>query len=767
MTGSSQSRRKSKLKLEPISYEEMLGTAGMSGFVSFLDVTPADASRTPDASRNTPAESGRRRPEPSSHAKRELAAASGISSPPRIDTSQPAPLGDETGTPDTGIHDTNPSPYADQDGRPFTTIRGIPHTGVADAVTAAATGNTATESGRTRPEPLSHTKRELSTFSETSSPPRIDTSQPTPLGDEAGIPYTGIQDTIPPPYADQKEPSLTNTKGTPHTGVPDTNNTDHSIGAPDIGIPYSLKPNINNGIEHSCIVESGIPDSWRKEIQSTLIRTPNAAHDLGRGLDTDSILISSNEISTPQSGTPYLDSTPQRSPAIIQKQTSEQSGEPLSISICSEEVDPLPTNVRALVAPDAGRLEPSAALLGDGSSSEDATSSIAGASAGEVDPRVGIPESSIPIYEAYRVLQPRAQRIRRATRVQDGHSLGEQALYDSLWQAGHPYSSDARAITIGYRHMSELARLTVNNCKANIRALIQKLAVAELSPFSHAHGTTYLIYNFTAILQRRRTAGFTHCIRSRGVVFVDPNTGSPLTTSTHIKSGTPDSGVSEVLGVPESDKKGAPVPARSGIPNTGSHIDRNKPSQEIDQETASTFSGPPADLTKTLRHLTPIIDDQAVTVLWTECRARATDCTVEEILHFAQMKVGMFRTGKIQNPVGFLLAVVPKCFEGKAFQNFREEARKEEENQQQAERERQRARKAEDELARGEAEAYERAEEKLRTLPKDAYEVLYEKAKRELFQLSRSARLWSHQVLEDSIRTRILSELQRQELTKA
>ena len=50
MSGSSQSRRKSKHKLEPISYEEMLGTAGMSGFVSFLDVTPSDAIRTPDGS---------------------------------------------------------------------------------------------------------------------------------------------------------------------------------------------------------------------------------------------------------------------------------------------------------------------------------------------------------------------------------------------------------------------------------------------------------------------------------------------------------------------------------------------------------------------------------------------------------------------------------------------------------------------------------------------------------------------------------------------
>ena len=92
MSGSSQSRRKSKHKLEPISYEEMLGTAGMSGFVSFLDVTPADANRTPEGSGYTAGETERTQSEPPSHAKRELATASETSSPPRIAISQPAPL---------------------------------------------------------------------------------------------------------------------------------------------------------------------------------------------------------------------------------------------------------------------------------------------------------------------------------------------------------------------------------------------------------------------------------------------------------------------------------------------------------------------------------------------------------------------------------------------------------------------------------------------------------------------------------------------------
>ena len=125
MSGSSQSRRKSKHKLEPISYEEMLGTAGMSGFVSFLDVTPADANRTPEGPGYIAAHTEGTQREPLSHAKRELATASETSSPPRIATSQPTPFEHERGTPDIGIRNTIPSAYADQDGCSFTYIHRV------------------------------------------------------------------------------------------------------------------------------------------------------------------------------------------------------------------------------------------------------------------------------------------------------------------------------------------------------------------------------------------------------------------------------------------------------------------------------------------------------------------------------------------------------------------------------------------------------------------------------------------------------------------
>jgi hypothetical protein len=150
------------------------------------------------------------------------------------------------------------------------------------------------------------------------------------------------------------------------------------------------------------------------------------------------------------------------------------------------------------------------------------------------------PPAGLPSYPP--LLARPTPRIRRATTVQDGHSFGEQALYDALWRHAHPRDGETRIITIGYRRMSELARLTVNNCKANIQSLIQKLAAEEVASFTHSQGRTYVVYSEAAILQRRRTAGLTHYIKTRGVVFVDPDTCEPLTERIRDRSGAPFSG---------------------------------------------------------------------------------------------------------------------------------------------------------------------------------------------------------------------------------
>jgi hypothetical protein len=177
-------------------------------------------------------------------------------------------------------------------------------------------------------------------------------------------------------------------------------------------------------------------------------------------------------------------------------------------------------------------------------------------------PASGIPEPAhfAPSVAYPPVLSRPLTRIRRATVAQDGHSFGEQALYDALWQHAHPYGPETRIVTLGYRRMADLARLTVNNCKANIQSLIQKLAVEEVASFTHSQGRTYLIYSGSATLQRRRENGLTHYIKSRGVVFVDPDTGEPLTERIRDRSGAPFSTVPQ-QSVPAD-------PPRSGIPHS-------------------------------------------------------------------------------------------------------------------------------------------------------------------------------------------------------
>jgi hypothetical protein len=118
-------------------------------------------------------------------------------------------------------------------------------------------------------------------------------------------------------------------------------------------------------------------------------------------------------------------------------------------------------------------------------------------------------------------------RIRRCAATHDGHSLGEEVLYQALWKAAHTESATTRTIVIGWRGMSQLCRMTPKNCKINTQRLIRKLALEVLSPYNtpESIGTTYRIYSDVAILQRRRDVGLEWVVRSRGVEFVDPATG--------------------------------------------------------------------------------------------------------------------------------------------------------------------------------------------------------------------------------------------------
>jgi hypothetical protein len=113
-----------------------------------------------------------------------------------------------------------------------------------------------------------------------------------------------------------------------------------------------------------------------------------------------------------------------------------------------------------------------------------------------------------------------APKIRRALKIQDGHSTGEQAVYQALWNAASVETPDTRLIRIGYGGLQSLCGLDKTNCKDNIQSLIRKLAVEVVSPFSvqRNQGNVYRIFSSNAILKRRKAAGMEWVIRNRAFV---------------------------------------------------------------------------------------------------------------------------------------------------------------------------------------------------------------------------------------------------------
>jgi hypothetical protein len=272
--------------------------------------------------------------------------------------------------------------------------------------------------------------------------------------------------------------------------------------------------------------------------------------------------------------------------------------------------------------------------------------------AGRYEP--GIPESGAPATDTAPQLIPFNRKIRETHRAQDGHSLGEQAVYTALWSAGQQHSEDCRRITIGYRTLSDVCGLTVNNCKANIQALRRKLAIEEADSHTNSKGTTYRVYSYAAILRRRRQAGMTHVIRTRGVMFVNSETGVPVSGIPVSPSGAPDTGIPK-------QRSGTPVPDKSGIPISDTDIrNKNLLEEQRDQETSpSAFS----TVISTARLHGVLFDDDAARRLVLRCQTYNETATHEEVAYFVGAKILQLRHSRnVDNLVGLLIKAVPEFF---------------------------------------------------------------------------------------------------------
>jgi hypothetical protein len=259
--------------------------------------------------------------------------------------------------------------------------------------------------------------------------------------------------------------------------------------------------------------------------------------------------------------------------------------------------------------------------------------------------------------------------------AQDGHSNGEQKVYQIMFNHGKPVNANTRCLVIGVLRLSKLVPMAYGNCLANLRSLIKKLAIDAQPAARHQDGQRFLIYSYEEILRRRRKAGLTHVLkRTSKVILLNP--GTPELGTAELSSSTPSLGTAEL-------SSGTPSLCSSGTPSLGvPFIIVFK--EEVSRKGTSSSSSTSLLVPQVFLEVVGFSDDDAVRRLMEGCRANAPDATEEEVAHFLRIQAARFsRNPRVQNLVGLLISQVPKCFEGESFHLYREAVKKRQEAERQ------------------------------------------------------------------------------------
>jgi hypothetical protein len=230
-----------------------------------------------------------------------------------------------------------------------------------------------------------------------------------------------------------------------------------------------------------------------------------------------------------------------------------------------------------------------------------------------------------------------------------------------------------RLSRLGLPRLAKEACVHQRNIGIIIRRLIQKKSIEiyqkEVSDLRTAR--SYRVFAYHQILERRKAAGLEWVVRGRGVEFVDASTHRPIFKDTVHAGPLITAGDAVSAGeTPAVTASESPAITAGETPAVTAGLLGNIFLGNLEEQYSSS-----SEITQTLRrHGTA--DDDAARQLIQACQSRVLDCTSQEIIHFIEQKAALLRTGRIANPIGFLLASVPKCFEGEAFQLYREQVRK-------------------------------------------------------------------------------------------
>jgi predicted transcriptional regulator len=257
-----------------------------------------------------------------------------------------------------------------------------------------------------------------------------------------------------------------------------------------------------------------------------------------------------------------------------------------------------------------------------------------------------------------------AGRVKRIRLAQDVINSAEESVYDTLWTATKGSVGEEResfrVAQAGYDYLAKRTRLARKTIQRIIAKLIEKdfIKIERPADIYERTSTVYRIFSYKAVLERHLQRGRTHVAKvGPGFSYVkqlsDPRAAPEMATVVTL-------GVSTVADATTVTMAKMDLP--TVVEETSSHIDN----KHLTQTTT-------ASLAEALKAY-GTVDDDATTRLLRDCRSQSPDCTEEEILHFIQEKgrLTKLRDSRIQNPIGFLIDAVPKCFAGESLKRYRQ-----------------------------------------------------------------------------------------------
>jgi hypothetical protein len=239
---------------------------------------------------------------------------------------------------------------------------------------------------------------------------------------------------------------------------------------------------------------------------------------------------------------------------------------------------------------------------------------------------------------------PKVRTVRART-VQDGHTVWEQSIYESLWREATPaVGQEHRLIAIGYRHIAALTTLGLKTIQRNMKSLERKLTLEPIGRYDSDTKSpkTYKVYSYKAILERRKDAGLEWVsINRQGVELTcDPSLATVPTVTTVPTVGTDT--------VPTVTTRHSP------------HGDYSFRTIKQVQAERTSSSSAVCQVQQVITPLSLELDDDGISQIITASWEVNPTASPEEIAHFIGIAVQRNHRGGVRTWVGFLKAAVPK-----------------------------------------------------------------------------------------------------------